>query len=142
MRELRKSRGWAAERLANEMRTVGIPWDRSIVANLEAGRRATLSVDEFIALAFVLDVAPVHLLIPTQPGTAYQVAPKGPTTVPEFARAWTRGQLPIDAVNARRYFSEVPDNEWAPPAWTPQAVEQHAEILAAVRAQGGSDGDR
>jgi transcriptional regulator with XRE-family HTH domain len=64
VRELRKSYGWSAERLANEMTKAGIAWDRSIVANLENGRRRSVDVGELLALGFVLNCPPLLLLAP------------------------------------------------------------------------------
>ncbi len=115
MKELRKARGWSAAHLAKEMTSVGVPWDRSIVANLELGRRATVSVDELFALAYVLNVAPVHFVVPTDDdGPDYQVAPGAhPVTLAE-ARAWIRGQRPLG--DRRLYYGEMPRNEFYPEA--------------------------
>lgn len=118
VQELRKGRGWSAQRLADELRKVGIPWDRSVVANFETGRRASIGVDEMLALAYVLEVAPVHLVVPpdTDASVEYQVTPEGVPEDPVFVRAWIRGQRTIGLVSPRRYFSEVPSVEWVPPA--------------------------
>jgi transcriptional regulator with XRE-family HTH domain len=61
VRAIRKDLGLAAEQLAAAMTAQGIPWQRSIVANLENGRRESVSVDELIALSAVLGVAPDEL---------------------------------------------------------------------------------
>ena len=56
---------WSAERLAEEMTKVGVPWNADIVVNLEHGRRKSLRVHELLALAWVLDVDnPLDLLVP------------------------------------------------------------------------------
>ena len=39
-------------------------WTRIVVTKLETGRRQSVSVEELLALAYVLNVAPVHLLVP------------------------------------------------------------------------------
>ncbi|WP_280837575.1 helix-turn-helix transcriptional regulator [Micromonospora sp. A200] len=149
MRDLRKGRGWSAQRLAEEMTRVGISWDRSIVANLESGRRRAVSVEEWLALSFVLDVAPVHLLVPPtddqRPATGgfVEVQPVGTvTTTPGFMRAWVRGQTPISTVDARRYFSEVPESEWQVPAgqWTPENIERQSDAVRGAKER--RDGDR
>jgi transcriptional regulator with XRE-family HTH domain len=147
MRDLRDGRGWSAQRLAEEMTKVGIPWDRSIVANIENGRRASVSVEELLALAYVLSVAPVHLVIPPVDAddsdrTPYRIVPSSEwTSTPSVARAWIRGQTPLRGVDARRYFSEVPDSEWQPPdwQWTPENIEKQSR---AVRPARGDDGER
>lgn len=132
VKSLRKGRGWSAEKLAEEMSAVGVPWTRVVVTKLETGRRPGVSVEELLALAYILSVAPIHLMV--QPSgaddvdTQYQVTPSGPRTVPSMARAWIRGQSPIGEVDAKRYFAEVPDSEWEPPAslWTPENVERQS----------------
>lgn len=47
IRHLRKRRGWSAEKLAEEMTAVGVPWERMVVTKLENGRRASVPADEF-----------------------------------------------------------------------------------------------
>jgi transcriptional regulator with XRE-family HTH domain len=65
VKRLRTAKGWSAERLADEMTQVGIPWTRDAVTNLETGRRTRLAAHEVLALAYVLDAeSPVDLLVP------------------------------------------------------------------------------
>lgn len=121
---------------------MGIEWDRSIVANLESGRRRTVSVEEWLALAFVLSVAPIHLLVPPtgeEDLTPYAVTPST-NSVPFFTRAWIRGQAPIGGQDPRRYFSEVPEAEWQPPPTNAEYVERWG--AAYDRAQEGQHGER
>lgn len=120
VKALRKGRGWSAQRLADEMTRVGISWDRSIVANLENGRRAVVSVEEWLTLAYVLDVAPVHLLVPTT-GTTYRVLPQ-PRAGEQYerdaevylddVRQWISGKQPLPGTDLRVYYSEVPEDEF------------------------------
>lgn len=95
------------------MATVGVPWDRSIVANFETGRRSTVNVEELLALAYVLDVAPVHLLVPPESG------PYNPVSIVESntanVRAWIRGTRELAGQDPRRFFAEVPLDEYEPP---------------------------
>src|SRR5512132_1898192 len=111
VRELRRRRGLSAAQLAERLRQVGLDWDRSIVANLENGRRASLDVAELLALALVLDVAPVHLLIPLDDDQPYRVTP---TRVEPAGRTrdWVRGADVLDGIDQRTYFAEVPEGEW------------------------------
>jgi transcriptional regulator with XRE-family HTH domain len=111
VRELRRRRGLTAAQLAERLREVGLDWDRNVVANLETGRRASLDVGELLALALVLDVAPVHLLVPLDDEAPFHVTPtriekSGPV------RDWVRGAEPLDGTDARVYWSEVPEVEW------------------------------
>lgn len=130
VRELRTRRGWSAQRLAEYLSQVGVPWDRSIVANLENGRRQTISVEEWLALAYVLDVAPINLLVPVRENATFRVVPDplvddqhardGVVMAPD-ARQWIDGKQPLPGTDLRVYFSEVPEAEFAArfgvPAW-------------------------
>lgn len=114
VRELRRNRGMSAQALSERMNAVGVPWDRHIVANLETGRRAAVTVEELLALAYVLEVAPVHLIVPTDgDDEPYRVTPAG---VPEVTRSrvrhWVRGFQELPGQDHRRYFSEVPPHEF------------------------------
>jgi hypothetical protein len=84
---------WSAARLADEMTGVGVPWNRTIVANLEGGRRKSLRVHEVIALAWVLDVdSPLDLIVPElRKDPAYPVTP-GTLLNRAAVRAWFRGE--------------------------------------------------
>ncbi|MFE1346984.1 hypothetical protein ACFW57_20600, partial [Streptomyces sp. NPDC058757] len=87
------------------------PWNRSVVANFESGRRPAVSVQELLALAVALDVAPVNLLVPLD-SEPYKVTPTGtePHSSGEVWR-WMRGQHPLNGTSpaaARTYFAEAP----------------------------------
>jgi transcriptional regulator with XRE-family HTH domain len=114
VREVRERRRMTAAKLAAEMTRVGIPWDRGTVAKLETGRRANVSVAELLALAYVLAVAPVHLLVPLEDKTPYQATPT--QVEPAGAvRDWVRGAWYIDGVDVRGFFAELPPHEYLPP---------------------------
>jgi hypothetical protein len=75
---LRNSKGpkWSAERLAQEMAAVGVPWTRNSVVNLESGRRKHIAAHEVLALAWVLGVrSPIDLFAPEHDSWV-QVLPK------------------------------------------------------------------
>lgn len=84
--------------LAEQMVRQGVPWNRSIVANFEAGRRPSVSVTEWLALAQVLNVSPLHLLVSpdAKPEDAYQVTPTRAASVVEV-REWVRGYHALNA---------------------------------------------
>lgn len=132
VREVRKKRGWSAQRLAEELGRAGLKWDRSIVANLESGRRANVSVEELLTLAYVLDVAPVHLLVPLD-GGAYSVTPSWVVLNGSVVREWIRGNSPLPSSNAKNYFGEVPDDEWRSPQWSQADVDKQTEVIEWVR---------
>lgn len=56
------------------MSSHGIPWNANVVANLETGRRAILSVDELLVAAYVLGVPPFSLLLPSPSSHIDEVA--------------------------------------------------------------------
>jgi transcriptional regulator with XRE-family HTH domain len=113
VKTLRRGRGWSGQRLAEEMTARGIPWDRSIVANLENGRRSVVSVDEMLALAYIFDIAPVHLLVPIDASDNLEPVP-GVTASPDAVRAWIRAKDTIGSVDVRRFASQVPAHEFGP----------------------------
>lgn len=66
-----------------------------MLANIESGRRSYVTVAELLTLAYVLDVAPVHLLVPTEvdedvSDDQYAICPDVFLPIPH-AREWVRG---------------------------------------------------
>jgi transcriptional regulator with XRE-family HTH domain len=109
VKELRGRKGFTAQELADKLRAAGVPWDRATVTKLETRRRQSLSVVEFMALARVLDVAPVHLLVPLGE-EAYQVTPE--ESVPASrARLWVRGDSTLRGTDPQIYYTERPIGE-------------------------------
>ena len=127
VKDLRQRRGWTAAELALRCADKGLDgFNRSVLANIESGRRKYVTVDELVALAYVLDVAPIHLLVPVEVDQTvdehfYRVCPDVFLPVPE-ARAWVRGSHAPFAVDPRVYYSEVPLDEWKPPQLTSDQV--------------------
>jgi transcriptional regulator with XRE-family HTH domain len=76
--------------LADALHADGLRWDRSILANLESGRRRDVSVNELLALARCLGVAPVHLIVPID-ADRFRVSPGAPEVDADVARAWICG---------------------------------------------------
>jgi transcriptional regulator with XRE-family HTH domain len=117
MRELRGKRGLTGAGLGERMTGLGVPWDRSIVANLESGRRRSVTVDELLALALALNCPPMYLLIPPDaPGEPYAVTP----AVSESRRnvaAWFAGEGPILprlplVGDIREFYAELPEDKF------------------------------
>ncbi|WP_419994760.1 helix-turn-helix domain-containing protein [Streptomyces boninensis] len=124
VREARARHGFTAQILADKLKHVGVPWDRATVTKVETGRRQNITVVELLALARVLDVAPVHLLVPVD-DRPYQVTPGhearegSPAVEPEVrdaarVRAWVRGEEPLPSTDRRIFRSEVPLDEMRP----------------------------
>jgi transcriptional regulator with XRE-family HTH domain len=118
MRTLRQGK-FTAEQLAEAMTAQGIPWQRSIVANLENGRRDAVSVDELFALALVLGVTPAALLVDIEAESS-QVTPSvdvlpaelllwvlGDATLPESAPVTVTGPDLADVRSLWRAWDRV-----------------------------------
>lgn len=60
----RKRRRMSAQQLADECERLGYPMPRSVLTNLENGRRETVSIAELLVLSAALRVPPVLLLFP------------------------------------------------------------------------------
>ncbi|MFD7370423.1 helix-turn-helix domain-containing protein [Streptomyces mirabilis] len=111
VREVRKRRGLTAQQLADKLSDQGIRWDRYTVNKLESGKRQNLSLAEWLALSVVLNVAPVHLLLPIDAdGDLYQVTPERTNDV-EHTRGWIRGHWPLPGANVIQYQGEMPEAE-------------------------------
>ncbi|MGV9331063.1 helix-turn-helix domain-containing protein [Nocardia sp. NPDC003726] len=113
---LRKRQGWTADELATECSRLGMPsLNRSVIANIESGRRKYISVDELCCLAFALDVAPVHLLIPIGDDSDqvdfYSATPDALLPIRK-ARQWVRGEWVPPGRDPRLYFANVPAEEF------------------------------
>jgi hypothetical protein len=92
VKQLRAGLDWSAERLAEEMAGVGVPWTRDVVVNLENGRRKTLAVHEVTALAYVLEAeSPLELLVPASLG-AVPIAPEAHLDA-FLVRQWFLGRI-------------------------------------------------
>ena len=134
VRALRNRRGWSAERLAQACADVGMPQlNRSVIANIESRRRGQLTVEEFLTLAYLLDVAPVHLLVPTEVDESvdverYMATPDRFLSVPQ-ARAWIRGDWCPPGCDPRTYFAEVPADEFRPGRPTPETITRRGAAL-------------
>ena len=121
VREIRERRRLTGTQLAERMTKAGLKWDRATVAKLETGRRQSLTLEEVLALAAVLNVAPVHLLIPLD--SDQEPYPVTATTAASarIVREWIRGRYALPGADRREYFSEVPEHEWQPPS-TPKEI--------------------
>lgn len=111
VKELRGRSSMTGAQLADQMVRQGVSWNRSIVANFEAGRRPNVSVTEWLALAQVLNVSPLHLLVSpdAKPTDVYQVTPTR-TALAFEVREWVRGYYPLNADEAL-FEREAPRGE-------------------------------
>lgn len=131
VKQLRDDRGWSAQRLGQELKAIGLSWDRSIVANFENGRRAYVTVEELLALAVVLGVTPADLLAPSgvADDTPYQVTSEVVASA-EGMRDWLGGgflsmpQNPAELAEAIRKLPRERGQELNRRWFTPERMHQ------------------
>ncbi|MBF6233777.1 hypothetical protein [Nocardia farcinica] len=90
--------------------------NRSVIANIESKRRKYVTVDELCCLAYALDVAPVHLLVPMDDDSEadldlFAATPDRLMPV-DKARQWVRGEWVPPGRDPRLYFANVPAEEF------------------------------
>lgn len=129
VRTARRRRGLKVAQLAERCAELGVPeLTTQAIFNIETTRpgrpQRPVTVDELLALAVALEVAPVHLLTPTYPAAhtsydagggpndeaAYQVT--GGSTHPVYrVRQFIRGHRPLEGMDTLEFFSESPAHE-------------------------------
>jgi transcriptional regulator with XRE-family HTH domain len=123
IREVRKRRQWQPADLAARCAAMGAPYlTEDVIENIESGRRKAgkrrraVTVDELLAFAAALNVAPVHLLVPPDDfEVPYQVT-AGITDGCSSVRAWIRGITSLGDSDPRQFYTEVPRGEYYIPA--------------------------
>jgi transcriptional regulator with XRE-family HTH domain len=94
VRRQRKARGMSAQQVADECTRLGVDLPRNTIADLENGRRASLSVAELLALARALDVPPLLLVFPADAEAEAEILP-GATRPTWRALQWASGEGPF-----------------------------------------------
>jgi transcriptional regulator with XRE-family HTH domain len=108
LREVRTLRRWTQADLASALARAGVDLGESAVVRLERGIRG-VSLDEAIAIATVLGVSPLHMIVPLDDNGA-QLAPALTVSTID-ARAWLRGQRPLDQADERLFYAQTPESE-------------------------------
>lgn len=75
LQRIRAERGMSAQQLADATAELGHPVARSVIANLESGRRDTVSVAELIVLARALRIPPLLLALPIGRAATFELLP-------------------------------------------------------------------
>ncbi|MFC7326281.1 helix-turn-helix domain-containing protein [Marinactinospora rubrisoli] len=94
VRRHRKRQGMSAQELADRCANLGMPLKRSVLANLESGRRTTVTLAELIVLARALGVPPLLLAFPVAQEEHTEVLP-GQTVGTWAAAKWFTGDDPF-----------------------------------------------
>lgn len=121
VQQVRKKRGWTVKQLAEQCAAIGAPeLTAQALYNIgngrrddEGRRRRFVTIDEVAALAFALDVAPVHLMVPPDADdeTPYRITPTSVVSVRDV-RAWFRGYYPVLGRSLRNFHGEIPESEY------------------------------
>jgi transcriptional regulator with XRE-family HTH domain len=93
VREVRERRGWTQQQLADRLRELGVPIDRTKVNRVETGARA-VSIDDALAIAAALGVSPSVLFFPLASSEPVRLTPER-VVAAEEGRRWFRGEQPL-----------------------------------------------
>lgn len=136
VRQVRGKRHMTVAQLAARCAELGAPLlTEQALYKLEARRPGKrhprpVTVDELLALALALDVAPVHLLVPPDDDQEPYPVTVAVTEISFRVRCWVRGLFPLARLpkvgDQRQYFSEVPADEF-------DAVQQGQCVVCSSR---------
>ncbi len=129
-REMRRPR-MSVQRLSDRTAELGMPIPRSVLANLESGRRDTVSVAEVLVLAAALDVAPIELICPVGFDKEAEMLP-GRMMDPLYALRWLTGELKLDVSDDGTWIMRTPGTAEQSSTYL---VEYHDELINRLRTQ-------
>ncbi|MFC7892717.1 helix-turn-helix domain-containing protein [Streptomyces sp. NPDC057381] len=117
VRRHRQAKGLSAQQLSDRCARVGMPIQRSVLANLESGRRTTVTIAEVLVLAAALEIPPTSLIVPVGFEEESEVLPGRPGDSYGWA-FWVTGEAPLigseatvgDATAIRRRLADNPLN--------------------------------
>lgn len=115
----------SAQQLADKTAQLGMPIPRSVLANLESGRRTTVSAAEVVILGAALGVAPIELLYPVGFESETEVLP-GRTLDPLGAVQWFCGEMKLDVSDAVTTLRRPTTKEES----AAYLLEYHDELIA------------
>ncbi len=128
IKRYRLRRGLSAQQLSDKIsEDFGLQLKRSVLANLENGRRPTLSLVELIVLARMLDVPPLLLVFPTGYENEIEVLP-GQTVGTWDAARWFTGEarFPSERIPGGEIVDGIPEYYDDPEAdWEEGAAPIH-----------------
>ncbi|MFE7803983.1 helix-turn-helix domain-containing protein [Streptomyces sp. NPDC057430] len=101
VRRRRQELGLSAQQLSERCAALGMPIQRSVLANLESGRRTSVTVPEVLILAAALDTPPGLLLFPVGKEQLTEFLP-GTFQEPHLALDWLSGRMALDLGEAPR----------------------------------------
>jgi transcriptional regulator with XRE-family HTH domain len=120
----------SAQQLADRTAEIGMPIPRSVLANLESGRRETVSVAEVLVLAAALNVSPIELMCPVGFDKQTEMLP-GRMMDPLSAMRWFAGEMKLDVTDAVTTLRVPGQGEQS----STYLVEYHDELINKLRIQ-------
>jgi hypothetical protein len=120
----------SAQQLADRTAQLGMPIPRSVLANLESGRRETVSVAEVMVLAAALDVSPIELMCPVGFDEKTEMLP-GRMMDPREAVRWFTGEMKLDITDAATTLRPPGTGERS----STYLVEYHDQLIRRLRVQ-------
>jgi transcriptional regulator with XRE-family HTH domain len=110
VRDERQRQGLRQDELVDRLAKLGRPMDRSNLGRIERGE-TTGQLDNVMALALALGVAPIHLLVPRDAEEKVELAPKRPPLAARTARLWISGRELLPDSDWRAWVAAMPDDE-------------------------------
>lgn len=99
-----------------------MPFDKTVIANLETGRRRYVTVSELLALSRILGVAPIDLLVPKEMTSEnYEVTPEAAWSADDV-RAWIAGEGFLSAPDTPAELADAV--RWMPKARAEEAARK------------------
>ena len=121
----------SAQQLADKTDELGMPIARSVLANLESGRRETVSVAEVLVLAAALGVSPIELMCPVGFDEQTEMLP-GRMMDPLAAMRWFTGEWKLDLADDGTLMMRTPGTAEQSSTYL---VEYHDELINRLRTQ-------
>jgi len=118
----------SAQQLSDRTAELGMPIPRSVLANLESGRRETVSVAEVLVLAAALNIAPIELICPVGFDKQTEMLP-GRMMDPLGAMRWFTGELKLDVTDAATTLRQPGSGEHS----STYLLEYHDELINRLR---------
>ena len=120
----------STQKLADRTAELGMAIPRSVLANLESGRRETVSVAEVLVLAAALHVAPIELMCPVGFDKQTEMLP-GRMMDPLDAMRWFTGERKLELAGAAPMLRQPRTAELS----TTSLMKYHDELISRLRMQ-------
>ena len=109
IRRHRLSAGMSAQQLSDACAALGANIPRTVISNIENGRRTNVSVAEVLVFARALGVPPIALIFPAGYVAEVEYMPGRRTDVAQ-AIDWFAGEI---GINEKTRLADLPRQEWA-----------------------------